>query len=38
LNADLGVCNEQVFGDVDTHQKIHLDELHVLDGLEEERA
>ena len=38
LKAYLRSWNEQKFGNVEAHKKALLDELHVLDGLEEERA
>jgi hypothetical protein len=38
LKNDLRSRNEQVFGNVEAHKKILLEELRVLDGLEEKRA
>jgi hypothetical protein len=38
LKVNIRIWNEQVFGIVETHKRILLDELHVLDGLEEKRA
>jgi hypothetical protein len=38
LKVDLRTWNEQVFGNVESKKKSLLEELHVLDGLEEERS